>query len=197
MDFSEVLQVTREITSGISNAEAALLYRLAEEAHRRRTGSVVEIGAYLGKSTIILAATGQVYSIDHHRGNNEHQPGRNRCRPGTVINGYVDTYPLFKNNIEKTGLWHNVVPVITDHLTALSYLDESVFPVSLLFVDAEHSYLTTTSIIDTWIPRTRGIVLFHDYCTDFPEVIHAVDNAQMGEKVHYVDTIVSFHTRTL
>jgi MMP 1-O-methyltransferase len=192
MNYQEVLQHTNKITSGVTDAEASLLYHLAEEAHLSSVGTVVEIGAYTGKSTIILAATGLVYSIDHHRGNTEHQLGQPRCRPGTVIDGHVDTYPLFKSNVQATGLWHNVVPIITDHLTALSHLNSQVFPVSLLFVDAEHSYETTISIIELWIPHVQGIVVFHDYCDDFPEVIRAVNDAQLGVPTHHIDSLVGF-----
>jgi hypothetical protein len=192
MDYQEVLRLTNKITSGVTEAEGALLYQMAEKAHRLRMGSVVEIGAYTGKSTIILAATGFVYSIDHHRGNTEHQPGQPRCRPGTVIDGRVDTYPLFRSNVQAAGLWHNVVPIITDHLTALSHLNSQAFPISLLFVDAEHSYETTISIIETWVPHMQGTVFFHDYCDDFPEVIRAVNDAQLGVATHRVDSLIGF-----
>jgi len=197
MNYLRLWDATLAIPSGVSIGEGELLYRLSEEILKENTGSVVEIGAYLGKSTIFLSATGLVYSIDHHRGNKEHQIGQPRCRPGTVIDGRVDTYPLYKTNLEKIGLWQNVVPVVTDHITALSYLDASVFPIRLLFIDAEHSYKATQSIIETWIPHIQGYIIFHDYCSDFPEVIRAVDEAQLGEPTFKQDTMIVFDTRRL
>lgn len=195
MDYPKLWKATLHIPSGITFAEGEMLFRLSRDVHGDQTGSVVEIGAYLGKSTIFLAATGQIYSVDHHRGNKEHQLGQPRCRPGTIINGHVDTYPLYKANLEKANLWQNVVPVVTDHLTAVSYLDSSVFPVGLLFIDAEHSYEATHSIIDTWANHTRGYIVFHDYCADFPDVIRAVDDAALGQPIFRIDTMIGFETR--
>lgn len=192
MDLAEALHATRSIVSGVTLAEATLLYELADAVHRAGNATVVEIGAYTGKSTILLGATGTVFSVDHHRGNAEHQPGQSRCRPGTVVDGRVDTYQLFRGNLQAAGLWENVIPVVTDHLTALSRLKDQAFPVGLLFVDAEHSYEATTSIIDTWVRRGVGTVLFHDYCDEFPEVIAAVDDAKLGPVAYRVDSIIGF-----
>lgn len=189
MEYQEIWQSTKGIPSGVTYQEGELLYRLAHEIHLNPCGSVVEIGAYLGKSTIIMASTGPVISIDHHRGNREHQIGQSRCRPGTVINGRVDTFPLYKENLERAGVWQNVIPVTTDHLTALSIMDSSYFPVALLFVDAEHSYETTTSIISTWRNRVKGTVLFHDCNEHFPEISRAVLDASWGAPDFMVDSI--------
>src|ERR1700739_720955 len=43
-------------------------------------GAAVEIGTYCGKSTLLLGAAAQqrnsvLYTIDHHHGSEEHQPG--------------------------------------------------------------------------------------------------------------------------
>jgi predicted O-methyltransferase YrrM len=195
MTADEALQATAHIPSGVTDAEARLLYRLASEAHRLSRGSVVEIGAYLGRSTIVLGAAGRVHSIDHHRGNTEHQLGRPRCRPGTVVDGCVDTYPAFLRNVRAAGVASNVIAIVADHLTGLSSMDPTAFPVALLFVDAEHSYVATTSIIESWIPRTDGVVLFHDYCAEFPEVVSAVDDAGLGEMILHIDTTVGFRVQ--
>jgi len=199
MDFQTVWAATQHIVSGITVAEAQVLYDLSNEVHKSKVGSVVEIGAYTGKSAILLAATGFMWSIDHHRGNTEHQPGQSRCRPGTVIGGRVDTFPLFEANLVKAGLWDQVHPLIMDHLTALSAIPATALPVALLFIDAEHSYEATKSIIETWAPRVEGVILFHDYCDDFPGVVLAVNDtkAQLGVQILQVDSLIGFDRRAV
>jgi len=195
--FDEALRATDGITSGLTKAEANLLYQLSEQVHRQKSGSVLEIGAYLGKSTILLAATGPVFSVDHHRGNSEHQIGQPRFRPVTLTNGEVNTYPHFQENIARAGVSDNVIALVADHRAALSVLDSSSFPISLLFVDAEHSYEETKAVIDLWIPYVKGVALFHDYCDEFPGVIRAVDDSFFGSFSYHVDTLVGFQLPTV
>jgi len=145
MDYGEVVQLTSGIVSGVKETEGLLLYQLLADTHRPAVGTVDEIGAYTGKSTIILAATG---AVDHHRGNAELQLGQPRCRLGTVIHGRVDTCPLFEANVQR-GTLAKRTPIITDRLTDLAHLREQIYPISVVFVDAEHSYETTVSIIQT------------------------------------------------
>jgi predicted O-methyltransferase YrrM len=192
MKYPEIWKSTTYIPSGVTYAEGELLYTLSQTAHRSESGSVVEIGSYLGKSAIIMASTGPVVCIDHHRGNSEHQIGQPRCRPGTVVNGRVNTFPVFKQNLEKAGVWQNVIPVIADHVTAFSTLDTSLFPIAMLFVDAEHSYEITCSIIATWASRVKGLILFHDCNDDFPEVAQAISDSGLGKPVIQVDSIRGF-----
>ncbi len=58
--------------------EGLALYELGGEAGR--AGPLLEIGSYCGKSAIYLGAAGReagavLFTIDHHRGSEEHQPG--------------------------------------------------------------------------------------------------------------------------
>lgn len=190
MDFEQALACTVGIRSGITVREARTLYELAIVA--RRSGSIVEIGSYTGKSTILLSASGPVYAIDHHRGSVEHQPGQPRCRPGTLVVDQVDTYPIFKANLTRATLWEHVIPVVTDHITALQLLRAEVFPIALLFVDADHSELGTRVVIDLWRDRVQGVIAFHDYSSDFPGVMKAVDGAGFGAPYVLDDSLIAF-----
>ena len=60
-------------------AEGERLYELARAA--APLGPCLEIGSYCGKSTIYLGsgvreAGGVLFTLDHHRGSEEHQPGQ-------------------------------------------------------------------------------------------------------------------------
>src|SRR5690606_36919031 len=62
----------------LAHAEGEALYRAGLAAGR--IGPLLEIGSYCGKSALYLGAAARdagtkLYSIDHHRGSEEHQPG--------------------------------------------------------------------------------------------------------------------------
>lgn len=55
----------------------------------------------------------------------------------------------------------------------------------LVFIDADHSYESVKQDIELWAPKLKpkGILCGHDYATDAPGVIKAVDEI-FGEKIH-------------
>lgn len=197
MDFDSVWEGTLGIASGVTKAEAQTLYAFSSQIHQSSSGTIAEIGSYTGKSAALLAATGPIWSIDHHRGNSEHQPGQERCRPGTVIEERVDTFPVFKKNMQTLGLWERIHVLVMDHLSALAVMPSERFPIRLLFVDAEHTYDANLSIINTWLPRVQGIVAFHDYCEEFSGMIASIDQSRevLGAEIAHVDNLIVFDTR--
>src|ERR687896_2203646 len=78
---------------------------------------LLEIGSYCGKSTIYLGAAAKatqsvVYSIDHHRGSEEHQAGQEYYDERLVDDeGRLDTFPTFRKTIEAAGLTDWVIPI--------------------------------------------------------------------------------------
>lgn len=197
MDFDLVWERTQDIVSGVTKAEAQILYDLSSRVRQAPSATVAEIGSYTGKSTAVLATAGPVWSIDHHRGNSEHQPGQDRCRPGTLVDGRVDTFPVFKRNLQELGLWEQVNVLVMDHLSALAVMPAGAFPIGLLFVDAEHTYEANLSIINTWCPRVQGIVAFHDYCDEFPDMVVSIDSSRhlLGAEIAHVGNLIVFDTR--
>src|SRR4030088_1131232 len=66
------------------HAEGLLLHRAALAAASR--GPMLEVGGYCGKSAIYLGSAarehgGVLFSVDHHRGSEENQPGQQYCDP--------------------------------------------------------------------------------------------------------------------
>jgi predicted O-methyltransferase YrrM len=155
----------------LSPIEADLLAALAVEK------VVLEIGSFLGRSTIILARHAQlVVSIDHHRGSGEHQPGQPDCR-SDVLNrhGVVDTAPAFLENITNAGVRQRVVPFVGSIETAGALLAPERF--DLVFVDGEHSRQATldAGAIAFRLAKRDGILAFHDVGDRaFPGVADAV-----------------------
>lgn len=82
-------------------------------------GLGVEIGTYCGKSTLLLGAAAQqcssvLYTVDHHHGSEEHQPGWEYHDDSLVdeITGLFDTLPTFRRTLDSSGLDDHVVTVV-------------------------------------------------------------------------------------
>ena len=74
----------KEVKGFLDEEEGLFLYRTAERAASR--GPCLEVGSYCGKSAIYLgmgcrAQGGILFSIDHHRGSEEQQPGEEYFDP--------------------------------------------------------------------------------------------------------------------
>ena len=80
----------------------------------------LEIGSYCGKSSVYLGSAvkenGQkLYSIDHHKGSEEQQPGEEYFDSDLINaegNG-IDTLPFFLETIEKSKLDKFVIPIVS------------------------------------------------------------------------------------
>ena len=81
---------------------------LYDAALRYLDGGVgVEIGTYCGKSTLLLGAAAQqtasiLYTVDHHHGSEEHQPGWEYHDTSLVdeVTGLFDTLPTFRRALD-------------------------------------------------------------------------------------------------
>jgi predicted O-methyltransferase YrrM len=146
-----------EPESMISETTHDLLRRYACEAGRRGTGTVVEIGAYRGSSTIALASgirdagRGRVVSIDPHR-------------EAVGIYGGVFSevdHAVYLNNLERFGVSQWV-----EHLCMKSKAasENWTSAIDLLWIDGDHSYAGVTIDIQRWTPLVgdQGIVIFDD-----------------------------------
>lgn len=136
-----------------------------------RAGPLVEIGTYCGKSTIYLGAAARVagsvvYTIDHHRGSEEHQPGE-QFHDARLVDGAgrVDTLPTFRNTIDDAGLWDVVVGVVGESVAVAQSWHQ---PIGLLFVDGGHSRETAHSDLDAWGSHVapNGMLAIHDVFLD-------------------------------
>lgn len=146
--------------------EARRLHQLALEA--AKTGPCLEIGSYCGKSAICLGlacreAGGVLFSIDHHRGNEEQQPGQEYFDPQTfdARTGRIDTFGEFRANIEAAGLNDTVAAIVSS-----SALVASVWatPLSLVFIDGSHTLESAYRDYISWSRHIMpgGYLLFHD-----------------------------------
>ncbi len=135
-------------------------------------GPLLEIGTYCGKSAIYLGAAARergsvLYTVDHHRGSEENQPGWEWHEPDLVdpAVGRMDTLPRFRRTVHDAGLEGSVVAVVGDSPTVGRHWQ---IPLSLLFIDGGHAFDVALADYEGWarfvVPG--GVLVFHDVFED-------------------------------
>jgi predicted O-methyltransferase YrrM len=157
---ADVDRVVTSVQGWLGPHEGRLLYRLAADADPR--GCIVEIGSWHGRSTIWLAAGSaagrgaDVVAIDPHRGT--------RLRADDE-----STEEILRANLEQAGVEDRVqVLVATSEDAARGWS----LPVSLLWIDGDHSYESALRDLDLWEPflLPHATVALHDtFVMDGPE----------------------------
>jgi MMP 1-O-methyltransferase len=135
-------------------------------------GLGVEIGTYCGKSTLMLGAaalqtTSVLYTIDHHHGSEEHQPGWEFHDASLVdeVTGLFDTLPTFRRTLDAAGLDDHVVAIVgKSPIVARAWRS----PLQLLFIDGGHSEAAATQDFDGWAQwvTVGGALVIHDVFPD-------------------------------
>ncbi|MGD2009632.1 MAG: class I SAM-dependent methyltransferase [Desulfobacterales bacterium] len=160
----------QDVKGFLDDEEGRRIYTLALEVSGR--GPCLEIGSYCGKSTLYLGAacreSGSIlFSVDHHRGSEEQQPGEEYFDPELwdPRSRSVDTLPAFRHTIARAGLEAFVVPMVCpSEVAARAWAT----PLSLIFIDGGHAEETVRADYLVWsnhlIPG--GYLLFHDVFTD-------------------------------
>jgi hypothetical protein len=140
------------------------------EAARLSPGPLLEVGSYLGKSTLYLAAAArelgtQVVTVDHHRGSEEHQPGWEYHDPSLVDRtvGRLDTLPGFRHTIASAGV-EDVVVAVVARAEDLARLWST--PLGFLFLDGSHTEESAQRDYRSWAPHLHGILAIHDVFPD-------------------------------
>ena len=164
------MKIDTKLLSGIKGFldedEGRCLYEIALEASR--TGPCLEIGGYCGKSTIYIGIAckknnGILFSIDHHCGSEEQQPGQAYFDPALFNpeTGRVDTFGEFRKTLEKAGLEDTVVAMVSRSDVAARLW---ATPLSLVFIDGSHTDEAALADYDCWAPHIMpgGYLLIHD-----------------------------------
>jgi len=159
-------QLIRTIKGFLDPEEGHHLYETACKASRLGPG--LEIGSYCGKSTVYLGNgfkqnQAVLFSIDHHRGSEEQQPGEEYFDPELFDYRIfrMDTLPAFRKTLEISGLENTVVPVVCRSEVAAKFW---ATPLSLVFIDGGHSYEAAAVDYNSWARHIvpGGYLLIHD-----------------------------------
>jgi predicted O-methyltransferase YrrM len=167
---SDLLALARAARGFMPDDEGLALHRLARD--RLPHGPVLEIGSYCGKSAVYLGAAarevgGLVFSVDHHHGSEENQPGWEHHDASLVdpATGQIDTLPFFRRTIGSAGLEDVVVAVVGESATVAAHWRT---PLSLLFIDGGHGEGPARSDYAGWAPgvMSGGLLAIHDVFPD-------------------------------
>jgi len=165
-DFS----LADDIKGFLDPEEGMRLYDTASVA--AKMGPCLEIGSYCGKSALYLGQAcksqgGVLYSIDHHRGSEEQQPGEGYFDPSLFdARAYaMDTFPHFRRTLRMADLEETVVPIVAPSKVAARNWQT---PLSLVFIDGGHALETVTGDFDSWARHVMpdGYLLIHDIFED-------------------------------
>jgi MMP 1-O-methyltransferase len=162
--------IIADVKGFLDPEEGLRLYHVAREAAPR--GPCLEIGSYCGKSMLYLGTacrqSGSVlFSIDHHRGSEEQQPGEEYFDADLFdpACGKIDTFPHFRRTVELANLEETVIPMVCpSRLAARSWAT----PLSLVFIDGGHAFDTAFNDYVGWASHIipGGYLLIHDIFED-------------------------------
>lgn len=154
----------------LGDDEAEQLYHFAKQASQ--FGPCLEIGSYCGKSTAYLGLGckengGILFSIDHHRGSEEQQPGQEYFDSELLDkdSGLIDTFKIFRKTVFDLSLEDTVVAIVAkSEVTARCWTT----PLSLIFIDGGHTFKAAFTDYTNWISHllTGGYLLIHDIFPD-------------------------------
>lgn len=142
-DWPDELSDVASIRGWLSRDAALLLYRLASQVS---DGCIVEVGSYRGRSTVVLARGAErgrgarVYAVEPH------EPF---VGPRGGQFGPEDRAAFFRNMV-RTGAYRTIRLLNTSsEIVAPGWAE----PVSLLWLDGDHSYEGVRRDFDAWAPH--------------------------------------------
>jgi hypothetical protein len=160
----------KKLKGFLGDDEAEQLYHLAKQASQ--LGPCLEIGSYCGKSTAYLGLgckenCGTLFSIDHHRGSEEQQPGQEYFDPELFDkdSGLIDTFKIFRKTVCDLLLEDTVIAIVAKSEVAARCWST---PLSLVFIDGGHTFKAAFTDYTSWISRLLpgGYLLIHDIFPD-------------------------------
>jgi predicted O-methyltransferase YrrM len=148
----EIENATAKIDGCLFPGEEIYLAQLAKNCSGK--GVIVEIGSYLGRSTVSLGlgsmqgSRTMIFTYDHFMGD-------------PYMDVTLQQYELLKNNILQAGVETIVITSTKPSNVAVKDFKD---PIELLFIDADHTFEAVENDYLLWSPKviSGGFVAFHD-----------------------------------
>ena len=178
-DPDELAAYARRVRGFMPDDEGELLLEIASEA--LRAGPGLEVGSWCGKSAVLLGAAARaatlsgtadgepatVFTLDHHHGSEENQPGWEYHEPDLVDRrtGRIDTLPFLRATLADAALEDVVVPIVGRNTTVARHWRT---PLGLLFIDGGHTDEHAGADYDGFGPWVMpgGLLVIHDVFAD-------------------------------
>ena len=181
-DLATVSARVAEVQGWMSPGQASTLYDAARRCPAG--GTIVEIGSFQGRSTIVLASAASpdvaVVAIDPHAGND---------RGPQEIDGYADAaaddHAVFLANLERAGVADRVRHIRKFSDDALTDVDS---PIDVLYIDGAHRYAPARADIRDWGARVSdgGTLLIHDSFSSIGVTLAILRELLLGGRFRYV-----------
>jgi predicted O-methyltransferase YrrM len=181
-DLATVTARVADVEGWMSPGQASTLYDAARRCPAG--GTIVEIGSFRGRSTIVLASAAapdvSVIAIDPHAGND---------RGPQEIDGYAeaaaDDHAVFVANLERAGVSDRVRHLRTFSDAALADVDA---PIDVLYIDGAHRYGPARADIRDWGARVSdgGTMLIHDSFSSIGVTLAILRELLVGTRFRYV-----------
>lgn len=180
--FDEALAAVDGVDGWMSPDQAKRLYNAAAGTHQGET--IVEIGSFRGRSTIVLASAApagvQIVAIDPHAGND---------RGPQEIDGFVAAaatdHDVFNANLAAAGVAERV-----QHVRSFSDAahDQVVGELAVLYVDGAHRFAPARSDIREWGQRVGpgGTLLIHDSFSSVGVTLAIISELMFGSRWRYI-----------
>lgn len=181
-NLQETMDLVADVEGWMSPGQGATLYDAASTCPDG--GTIVEIGSFRGRSTIVLATaadpTVEIVAIDPHAGND---------RGPQEIEGFVDEaaddHAVFNANLTAAGVAKRVRHVRHFSDAALDHVDGTV---DVLYVDGAHRYAPALADIRAWGDRVGdgGTMLIHDSFSSIGVTLAILRQLVFGRRFRYV-----------
>jgi hypothetical protein len=110
---------------------------------------------------------GILFSIDHHEGSEEQQPGQEYFDPDLLdpATGRIDTFSVFRKTIRDLFLEETVVPIVSRSAVVARLW---ATPLSLIFIDGGHTFEAAFIDYSAWFSHLipGGCLAIHDIFPD-------------------------------
>ena len=168
--YEAIAALAEKVKGFLAADEGRALYDIALQA--AVLGPCLEIGSFCGKSAVYIGSACwergvTLFTIDHHRGSEEQQPGQLYFDPDIYDeqSGEINSLPLLRHTLRTAGLEDTVIPMITGSGVAVR---NWATPLGMVFIDGGHSYESALSDYQNWGPHlvNGGFLVFHDIYID-------------------------------
>ena len=167
---------------------------------------IIELGAFLGNSTISMAKTLKennieciILTIDTWLGSSEHWL-QNKCNLLHLYNnfefGISSMYNQFLSNVNNEGLSEYIIPIPTTTDTAFEILSYNNFKADIIYMDADHreEIVYTDLVKYSKLLNDNGIIFGHDI--DWQGVKNAVIKYCNETNKSYVELMDNLEKQT-
>lgn len=182
VDLAHVVALVEDVDGWMTPGQAATLFDAARRC--RADGTIVEIGSFRGRSTIVLASAAgpgvRVVAIDPHAGTD---------RGPQEIDGFADEaegdHEIFNANLQRAGVAGRVEHLRMFSDAALTLIEG---PIDVLYVDGAHRYGPALADIEQWGDRVAvgGTMLIHDSFSSIGVTGAILRSLVFGSKFRYV-----------